>query len=334
MLATAVVALALETAISLPHVTTGVTTTDDGRIFLVEIADDGRPHITEWHGNATTDYPDAQWNRENLVHANSLRIGPEGDLWVVDAGAPGLGQARVPGGPKLVRIDPEDNRVRRTYALDAVTTDRSYVDDVRFHDNTAYLTDAGEPALIVLDLESGSGRRVLENDVTTRAPRPMTADGQELRGLDNQPVYVHADQLEISPDGRWLYFQPATGPLSRIETKWLDDESLPDSERATRVENIATTPSTGGTAIDSDGVLYVSDVDQRRILRITPDGRVSTLIQDPRLAWVDAMWIDVAGNLWLPAAQLNLTAPFQGGVSRVQPPIEIYKLPLEIAPVR
>ncbi len=36
----------------------------------------------------------------------------------------------------------------------------SFVDDVRFRGGTAYLTDAGAPALIVLDPHTGKGRRV------------------------------------------------------------------------------------------------------------------------------------------------------------------------------
>ncbi len=32
---------------------------------------------------------------------------------------------------------------------------------------------------------------------------------------------------------------------------------------------------------------------------------MATLIADPRLAWVDAMWIDDDGNLLIPASQLD-----------------------------
>jgi hypothetical protein len=38
-----------------------------------------------------------------------------------------------------------------------------------------------------------------------------------MHGPDGKPVYIHADQLEISPDGRWLYYH--SGPLYRIETR-------------------------------------------------------------------------------------------------------------------
>jgi hypothetical protein len=48
----------------------------------------------------------------------------------------------------------------------------------------------------------------------------------------------------------------------------------------------AGTLPTGGTAIDAAGNIYVSDTDRERVIKITPVGKVSTLIQDPRLLWV------------------------------------------------
>src|SRR5205823_6626196 len=92
---------------------------------------------------------------DRFVGVNALRIGPDGALWIVDRGAPGIGKPLVPGGVKLVRIDISTNTVTRRYDLSAVTSAKSFVDDVRFHGPRAYLTDAGQPGLIVLDLKSG-----------------------------------------------------------------------------------------------------------------------------------------------------------------------------------
>ena len=95
---------------------------------------------------------------------------------------------------------------------------------------------------------------------------------------------------------------------------------------AAHVERFADTPSTGGTAIDANGTIYLSDVDARRILTISADGKITTLIADPRLAWVDAMWIDDDGNLLMPAAQINRIAGLNGGVDAVEKPITLYRL--------
>jgi hypothetical protein len=60
--------------------------------------------------------------------------------------------------------------------------------------------------------------------------------------------------------------------------------------------------------------------------------KVKTLIQDRRLIWVDAMWIDDGGSLWMPAAQLDRIARFQHGVSKVQFPVHIYKMQINAHP--
>ncbi|WP_371778344.1 L-dopachrome tautomerase-related protein [Streptosporangium subroseum] len=214
----------------------------------------------------------------------------------------------------------------------ALTSGGSAIDDIRFNGRTAYVTDAGMPGLIVLDLRSGKARRVLDNDRSTTDERPMYAEGKIMVGPGGKQVRIHADQLEVSPDGRHLYFQPASGPLHRVETRRLDDPSVPAAELSRHVENWVDTPSTGGTAIDAEGNIYLSDVNRLRILKITPDRRVTTLIQDPRLEWADAMWIDTEGFLWIPVAQLNRIAPFQDGTSRVRFPVHIYKMRIGVRP--
>ena len=124
---------------------------------------------------------------------------------------------------------------------------------------------------------------------------------------------------------------PATLP---DRDPFLDNAHLSDQERAAHVTLFAETPTTGGTAIDAAGNLYLSDVDKLRILKIDSEGHISTLLSDPRLVWVDAMWIDRNGNLIFPAAQLNRIAPFHGGTSVVQPPYFTYQLAIGAKPIR
>jgi sugar lactone lactonase YvrE len=141
----------------------------------------------------------------------------------------------------------------------------------------------------------------------------------------------------VSPDGATLYYQTCVGPLYRVLTRLLDDPAVPPRLIADAVEIVADTPPTGGTAIAADGTIYLSDTDTQRILRFMPDGSSSTLIQDSRLLWVDAMWIDGAGRLWMPAAQLNRLAVFQGGVPKVHYPMvhypmQVYTIDIGIKP--
>ncbi|KAK3061797.1 hypothetical protein LTR53_019641, partial [Teratosphaeriaceae sp. CCFEE 6253] len=86
----------------------------------------------------------------------------------------------------------------------------------------AYLTDAGAPAIILLELATGATRRVLIDDPSTSAYMPVSAEGVLLRATGGAFERIYADQHEVSPDGKYYYYQPANGGMSRIETKYLD----------------------------------------------------------------------------------------------------------------
>ncbi|MEU5964772.1 L-dopachrome tautomerase-related protein [Micromonospora parva] len=320
------------------RVCTGVTAVR-GRVFLSYPSADrpGVQVVEALPDGRREPYPDAAWNRSDqppdgaFVHVNGLRAGPDGRLWIVDSGTPQVGGAQVPGGARLIAVNLDGDQVDRVYHLDEAVHPDSYVDDVRFNGPVAYLSDAGAAGLIVLDLDSGRSRRVLDGHPST-VGGPVIADGRALRDPDGAEVRLHVDQLEVSPDGRWLYYQPASGGMSRIATRWLDDPSVSAEELARRVERWCDTPSTGGTAIDATGTIYLSDVERRRVLALAPDRSVRTLVADPRLAWVDAMWIDAEARLWMPAAQLHLTAALNGGRPAVGYPVHVYRMPVEAGP--
>jgi sugar lactone lactonase YvrE len=335
-------AVPLKTAITLPNaITNGVAIAPDGRTFLVIAKQKGQdvPQLAEYVGGQLKPYPDASWNAwkpgedgaKKFQHVNSVRFGPDGTLWIVDIGSPEMGKPVVPHGPKLVGVNITTGKVVDATYLDSVTKPESFIDDVRFNGEYAYLTDAGWPGLIVMKQKTGEMWRALNNDASTTARKPLTAEGRSLVDPNGKPIVIHADQLEVSPDGKLLYFQPCSGPLAVIETKYLERQ-VSDEERSKHVRQFATNGSAGGTAIDAKGNIYISDTDHYRILKITPAGKISTLVEDKRLDWVDAMWITADGSLWMPAAQLNRTAGLNGGKMEVQFPMMVYTVDIGIGP--
>jgi hypothetical protein len=323
----------------------GVTTTHRGRIFVCfpHLEGDSGLRIGELNPDGTVrPYPSTGWNNwqagqaaaTTFVRTSALRIGPDANLWVVDTGTPYLGAAVIANGPKVVIIDPATNQVVRIIPLDSMVKTRSLVSQLRITPSHLYLTDAGEPALIILDRQTGQGRRILEGHDSVTDMRPLVAEGMIMRYQNGEGVRIHAHQLEVSPDGQYLYFQPASGLMSRIETMYINDETLSSAEIARHVQLFVDTPGTGGTTIDADGTIYLADVNQSRLLTITPDGTLSTLLTDDRLVWVDGLWLDDAGFLWLPAAQLNRLALFQQGGSTVHYPVHLFKLQIRAKPVR
>ena len=56
-----------------------------------------------------------------------------------------------------------------------------------------------------------------------------------------------------------------------------------------------------------NGHLYLTDVEQGAIRRLTQAGALELIVQDPRLAWPDSMAFDTGGVLYLTTAA---TPPF------------------------
>lgn len=297
------------------------------------------PQLASITNGEISAFPDAAWNSwkpgepagSKFVNLNALHRAPDGALWAVDTGSPSFGGDPLPDGAKVVRIDLATGRVTRIIHFPAdIARPGSYVDDIRFHGSQAYLTDAGNPGIIVLDLASGKSRRVLDHDPSTVASgdRPIVVDGAILRAPGGASLKVHSDPLELSPDGKWLFYGPLSGPWWRVPTEALDNPTLAPERLARLVEPFADLPPTGGTTMDAAGNLYFSDLATDAIRVRRKDGTIDTIARDPRLHWVDAMYIDDRGRLWMPAAQIDRVALFQKGKTRVKRPIELLSIAL------
>jgi sugar lactone lactonase YvrE len=296
---------------------------------VARLGKDGRP----------SPYPDRAWNNwrdgadaeRSFVNVNALRVDKAGSLWVVDTGSPKFGGDPLPGGAKLVQIDLASDQVQRVLALGPdVAKPGSYVDDIRFNGDFAYLTDAGKPGLIVVNLKTGAMRRVLESHpaTTARDDRLIIVDGATLLDPEGKPLRVNADPLEVSPDGQQLYFATLEGLWFQIATRWLDDFSASAADIAANVIPWADLPPVGGTVMDANGDLYFTELATSALKRRTPDGKITTILQDARLHWADAPSIDDHHRILLPVPQLDRAAIFHAGQSKIEWPVGLYRLVL------
>lgn len=118
----------------------GVSLTTSGRLFLVYARIDGSsgPQVVEYNQttNTSTPYPNERWNSykkgdnpaTHFLGVNAQRIGPDGQLWIVDKGATAIGKpVDLPYGPKVVVVDVDTNNVSRVYPLGNVTTRNSFI---------------------------------------------------------------------------------------------------------------------------------------------------------------------------------------------------------------
>lgn len=332
----------LTTAISSDLPITGVVTRH-GRTFacVARRGDQAAPQLVEIVDGHPRPYPDETWNGWKLgddpskafVAVSALRIGQDLGLWVVDTGLASFGDQRKVGGAKAVRIDLEKNQVSRVYDMTGATNEDSCLGQIRFNGLRAYLTDAGWPGVVILTLDSGAVRRVLTLDVPLKGPRPIRVGGRIVRDGRGGMVELGASLIEVAPEGDVVYLAPPCGPMSRIGTRFLDESDMPSGVLSDQLEPFAVTPSSFGTAMDADGVMYVSDVDHSRILKVSPKGKAETLFADPRLACVTALWIDDHGNLLMPAARLSEIGAF-GGPDTAKGPFIVWSAPIGAAPLR
>ncbi|ESZ94347.1 major royal jelly protein [Sclerotinia borealis F-4128] len=238
------------------------------------------------------------------------------------------------GSSKLVGVNLTTNTVDKLYYLDGIITSNSGIDDVRFGPTgkLAYLSDTAG-ALIILNLTSEAGIRVLADDPSAVAHFPMAFKHTLLEGYGYGSGYlsVGLDQIEVSPDGVYFYYQPCNGGIYRIETRYLN-ASLTNNTLAAFLGDLtgafAETPSTGGTTIDADGNIYVSDTNLIAIWKITKDGYASILVQDDALVWTDLMWVTADNTLWLPASQMR---PGGNGLL-ADGPNNIFTFPIDAGP--
>jgi hypothetical protein len=233
-----------------------------------------------------------------------------------------------------VQIDTRSNKVERICRFDPNTLPPgASLNDIRIHGQTAYFTDSGLGGIVVLDLVGGHAmRRLSKTRFTMADPHrpPIGEDGIIVRKPNGDVLEVNSDPIEVSPHGKWLYFQPLAGPLWRVETRYLTDSTLAEERLEEKVEYVFDTPPLVGTAMDSDGNILLAEMGRPRITVLTPDGWTRTLIEDDRLWGPDALFIDYQRYLYIPCPQLTRMAFFQGpnGRSKQQLPFRIYKLKL------
>jgi len=315
----------LQLVASFEHQVTGVTVAADGRIFVnfPRWSEDTPISVAEVTSDGQIKpYPNEEWNawrnakkdqispNDHFVCVQSVVADGRGNLWVVDAAAPATAQV-VPGGSKLVRIDLKANKVAQTIPfVEAVAPQGSYLNDVRFSPDgrSAYLTDAGaKGALIVVDLQSGGARRVLDGHPSTQPEKGVVVrtDGRELRRPDGRGVEFAADGIALSANGRHLYWKALTGrTLYRIATEALDDPHLSARELEARIERVGESEPTDGLWIDKRGRLYLSAIENNAV-KVRDSGRDATLVRDDRLRWPDTFSEGPDGTIYVTSSRIQ-----------------------------
>ena len=182
----------LELVSTFDHQVTGVTVhLASGRIFVnfPRWTEDSPVSVAEVLSSNTSEPfpPKSNWNAWRNTQKNQLDPAKyficvqsvvvfKDSLYVLDPAAPAFG-ALVKGGAKLVEIDLNKNKTKRTILFDEqVAPQGSYLNDIRFSPDGkfGYITDSGATgALLVVDLKKGKTRRVLHGHQSTQVDKKV-----------------------------------------------------------------------------------------------------------------------------------------------------------------
>ena len=321
----------------------GVAVSPQGRVFssFPRWMDAPTPSLAEAmpDGSFKT-FPGDRWNEwreglspaEHFVNVHSICADAVNCLWAVDDAAPHH-QPHLKGGPKLVKFDLATNKLVRVYPMDeGVAPPGAVLGHMRVLGRHAFITESHYGAIIVLDQETGATRRLLSRDPKTRADPTIVPviDGKEFRRANGKVQMVNVNLLELSNDGRWLYFTCLFGPvLRRIETRHLLDPALDDAALSPLIEDVARIPPCAGFTIDKRGRLYFSSFTQNAMLVMGEDRALRTFIADPRISFPNEPDIGPDDCLYFPASQIHRLPGFQAnGQSQVKTPWEVLKVGL------
>ncbi len=320
----------LQEVATFDHQVTGVTVSEDGRIFVnfPRWSEDVAVSVAEVMPDGTIKpYPDDAWNswrnvrmaevtpQDHFVSVQSVVADGRGSLWVVDPAAPNS-EKTVKDGPKLVQIDLKSNAVKRTFAVPQdVAGPASYLNDVRIAPDGrfAYMTDSGTPGgLVVVDLGSGKSWRVLSDDPSTQMEKDVVVmtDGKPLKRPDGRQPMFNADGIALSADGKELYWQALTGKtMYKIGTDLLQQ---PGQANVTP-QKVAQTEPVDGLWMTKEGDVLLSSIGANAVKRLKPDGKIDTVLTDTRLRWPDTFAEGPDGSIYVTASHIQDSPWFNQG---------------------
>ena len=172
-------------------------------------------------------------------------------------------------------------------------------------------------------------RRVLKAHKSTLSDPAykFIIDGRELM-KEGKPAKFNSDGIALTPDGDWLYYKPLSDDkLYRIKTEFLRDEKMSDTALGNKVEDLGHFASSDGMIFGKDGNLYFGDPQNYRIVKISPELKMTTLVEDKRLIWPDSYAI-ADGYLYISCSQIQMQPEYNNGVNKRTSPYTVYRLKL------
>lgn len=303
------------------------------------------PEIRVMHYNPvtkkSTPFPNLEWNTPNTTNENYLdsvlgiRNDSKGVVWMLDIGS------RTKITPKLVGWNTQTNQLEKIYKIPApASIPTSQLQDfvidekrqiiVMADEDIAFGGNGSKAALVILDMNDGSSKRVLDGHYSTVPENIPIADenGGTLKIPNtDKPILVGADGITLDKDNHWLYYAPLNG-TSVYRITMNDLLNTPQDQLGSKVERYSDKRNNGGLSIDIENNIYLSYLSDEAIGIIPAKGERKSQIyaSDPKMIWPDGISYNDDGYLYTGAAQLSLAAIFNGNVDKTQSPYYIYRI--------
>jgi sugar lactone lactonase YvrE len=279
-------------------------------------------------------YPNKEISK-SFAAVIGIQATKDGTVWWLD-----MGNETV--SPKLVGWDTKANRLKAVHVIPReASVANSFHQDFAIDErrNKAFIADMSrggmidesEPAIVVIDLNTGQVRRVLQgHKVFQPGDTPIIAEGKAMRMKDEKgkvhDIKLGLNPIAIDPANEWVYFASMTpGKLYRVPAGILGDFSKPESAIEKAIEAYADKPSSDGIAAGENGTVYITNVDENAI-SIADKSGTRLWAKDDRFVWPDGLYVAPDGSVVVTVNQLNRAAAFNDGKSLAKKPYLLMKI--------
>tara|TARA_R110001592_G_scaffold60360_4_gene183468 strand:- start:6168 stop:7292 length:1125 start_codon:yes stop_codon:yes gene_type:complete len=239
----------------------------------------------------------------------SLRVDRQNRLWLLDFAEHGMKT------PQIAALDLHNMELVHHFEFPAdIAGIGSHLNDFQVSQDGKfiYIAEASilrkNPALIVYDVEHKTARRLLEDhDSVIPDNFVPVVENEKMLIFGVFAIRPGIDSIALDRQEKWLYFAPVTDTyLHRIAVSDLHNAELSPEQLAERVERFAKKSMSDGITTDDAGNIYISDLEHTAINRISAEGKLETLLKDPKLRWPDGFSFGPDGWLYVTNSALNV----------------------------
>lgn len=297
--------------------------TPDGRLILTQQPLDGpQLRVVEvLEDGSKVPFPTQDWSdgpetgEVGIAATIGVKSDSNGVVWILD-----MGGENTPA--RFIAWDSQANALHKIIDIPRdVLTPISFVQDFALDEANGklYIADmtftapasATKPAFIVVDMDSGEARRVLEADPMLMANDHDVIVNENLVGFKDdtgaeQPWHLPFNAISIDPEFDHVYFGTMNGTdVFRIPTAALADPALDNAALSASIERYGDKAPNDGFIVDGAGRVLSGDVERNAVTVTTADGFEVVAQDDSLLQWPDGFAFAPDGGLYVVANQLN-----------------------------